>query len=75
MLNVTKIAPKEQEGQERMKQLEAEMWFVLKQISENERILRQAEEAREELTELRSRMAEATAEYQELLQKESVRAV
>lgn len=61
---VTKIAPNRQEWQKKdLYRLEEMMHFILGQIGECERIIRQAQEAEEKLVGLRQELARLAKEY------------
>lgn len=65
MAIITKIAPNRQEGQswEELMKIEERMHFLLYQIAECDRILRQAREAEEKLEGLRQELAKLAKEY------------
>jgi len=62
---ITKIAPNRQEEQswEELMKVEERMHFLLYQIAECDRILRQAREAEEKLVGLRQELARLAKEY------------
>lgn len=63
MTNVTKM-PQRQEGQKKdLYRLEERMHYILGQIGECERIIRQAQEAESRMRELRKELLELTGEY------------
>lgn len=62
MTNVTKM-PQRQEGQEDLYRLEERMHFLLCQIGECERAIRQAQEAERQILELRGELASIAQEY------------
>jgi hypothetical protein len=63
MATVTKIAPRREGQREDLYRLEERMHFLLSQIAECDRILRQAREAEEKIEGLRAELAEIAKEY------------
>jgi len=64
MGTIAKIAPNRREGQqEEISRLEERMQFVLSQIAECDRIIRQAREAEEKIIGLRKELAGIAEEY------------
>lgn len=70
MGTIAKIAPR-REGQEKdLYRLEERMYFLLSQIAECDRILRQAQEAEENLRSLRAELADISGQYVDFLSGE-----
>lgn len=60
---VVKIAPKREGQREELMKIEERMHFLLYQIAECDRIIRQAREAEEKLVGLRQELARLAKEY------------
>ena len=60
---VVKIAPKREGQREELMKIEERMHFLLYQIAEYDRIIRQAREAEEKLASLRQQLARLAEEY------------
>lgn len=68
MGTIAKIAPNRQEGQrEDLYRLEERMHFLLSQIAECDRIIRQAREAERKIADLRAELAEIAGQYNSFL--------
>lgn len=69
MATVTKIAPKREGQRKEVTVLEERMHNILSQIGEYDRILRQAQEAEENLRSLRAELAKIAGEYADFLSR------
>jgi hypothetical protein len=71
MGTIAKIAPNRREGQEKdLYRLEERMHFLLSQIAECDRILRQAWEAEKRIMDLRAELAEISGQYADFISGE-----
>ncbi len=68
MIIITKTAPNRREGQEKdLYKLEERMYFLIGQIAECDRILRQAQEAEKRILALRAELANIAEQYSDYL--------
>lgn len=70
MGTIAKIAPRREGQQEEISRLEERMHFILSQIAECDRIIRQAREAERKIADLRAELAEISGQYVDFISGE-----